>query len=88
VFHRKPPQIQHADLIDLLLHADEPTRKLLLFQALQTGTLGKSEAEEVVAMVGRLERAAAPRSEETAQKATAQEPSAQELAAPQPARAA
>jgi hypothetical protein len=57
----KPPQVPHADLIDLLLDADEPTRKLLLFQALQTGALKKSEAEELIGMVTRLERAASPR---------------------------
>jgi hypothetical protein len=53
--------VPHADLIDLLLDADEPTRKLLLFQALQTGQLKKSEAEELIAQVARLERAASPR---------------------------
>ena len=61
VFNRKPPEVPQADLIDLLLDADEPTRKLLVFQALQTGTLRKSEAEEVMAQVMRLERVAAPR---------------------------
>ena len=61
MFRRKTPQVQsHADLIDLLLDSDEPTRKLLLFQALQAGALMKSEAEEVMAMVARLERAAGP----------------------------
>jgi hypothetical protein len=61
VLNRKLPKVPHADLIDLLLDADEPTRKLLVFQALQTGALKKSEAEEVIAQVARLERAAAPR---------------------------
>ena len=61
VFHRKLPEVPQVDLIDLLLNADEPTRKLLVFQALQTGTLRKSEAEEVMAQVMRLERAAGPR---------------------------
>ena len=69
MLHRKPPQIQHTDLIDVLLTSDEPTRKLLIFQALQSGTLAKSEAEEILAMASRLERAASPRSEETARKA-------------------
>jgi hypothetical protein len=50
-----------ADLIDLLLDADEPTRKLLLFQALQTGVLKKSQAEEVLARVSRLEGVMAPK---------------------------
>lgn len=58
---RKVEQVPHADLIDLLLDADEPTRKLLIFQALQAGLLKKSEAEQVIAQVARLERAAAPR---------------------------
>jgi hypothetical protein len=61
VFKRKLPEVPQADLIDLLLDADEPTRKLLVFQALQTGTLKKSEAEQVMAQVMRLERAAGPR---------------------------
>jgi hypothetical protein len=60
VFHRKLPEVPQADLIDLLLNADEPTRRLLVFEALRAGTLGTSEAEEVMAQVMRLERAAAP----------------------------
>ena len=62
VLNRKLPEVPHADLIDLLLDADEPTRRLLVFQVLQTGALKKSEAEEVIAQVARLERAVAPRS--------------------------
>jgi hypothetical protein len=62
MFSRKVQQVPHADLIDLLLDADDPTRRLLIFQALQAGALKKSEAENVVAQVARLERAAAPRS--------------------------
>jgi hypothetical protein len=61
VFKRKLPEVPQADLIDLLLDADEPTRKLLVFEALRAGTLRTSEAEEVMAQVMRLERAAAPR---------------------------
>lgn len=61
MFTRKLPEVPNADLIDLLLDADQPTRKLLLFQALQTGDLKKSEAEDLMAQVARLERAAAPR---------------------------
>ena len=60
MFTRKLPEVANADLIDLLLDADEPTRKLLLFQALQSGHLKKSEAEELIAQVARLERAAGP----------------------------
>jgi hypothetical protein len=69
VLNRKLPKVPHADLIDLLLDADEPTRRLLIFQVLQTGDLKKSEAEEVIAQVARLERAAAPRSMKAAQAA-------------------
>ena len=61
MFHRKLPEVPQADLIDLLLDADEPTRKLLVFTALQAGTLKKSEADQVMAQVMRLERAAGPR---------------------------
>jgi hypothetical protein len=90
VFRRKPPQVQHTDLIDLLLDSDEPTRRLLLFQALQNGSLKKSEAEEVMATVIRLERAAGPWTDpaarkailkaEAAAKATTQQAPAQESA--------
>ncbi len=71
MFRRKPRDVPHADLIDLLLDADAPTRKLLIFEALQAGTLGKSEADDILAMASRLERAAGPRSEGTAHKAAA-----------------
>jgi hypothetical protein len=50
--------MSRTDLIDLLLDADETTRRLLIFQALQTGALKKSEAEEVVAQIIGIERAA------------------------------
>jgi len=86
LFHRKPPQVPHADLIDLLLDSDEPTRKLLLFQALQSGALAKSEAEEILAMASRLERAAGPRSEETVRNAEAE--ASARTAASAPAKAA
>lgn len=78
MFGRKTQQVQqvqpvpHADLIDLLLDSDEPTRKLLLFEALQTGAIMKSEAEAVLATVARLERAAGPWSEEPARQAAEQ----------------
>jgi hypothetical protein len=65
VFKSKMPEVPQADLIDLLLDADESTRKLLVFQALQAGTLKKSEAESVMAQVLRLERAAGPRESAT-----------------------
>ena len=68
---RKAAQAQdrQADLIDLLLYAYEPTRKLILFQALQTGVVKKSEAEEMIAQVERLERAAGPRTTKVASRA-------------------
>jgi hypothetical protein len=69
MFNRRVPQVPHADLIDLLLDADDETRKLLIFQALQAGSVKKSDAEEVMASVARLERAAAPRSDATARQA-------------------
>jgi hypothetical protein len=49
----------HADIIDLLLDADEHTRKLLIFRALQSGELKKSEAEGLIARMIRLERSVA-----------------------------
>jgi hypothetical protein len=61
VFTRKLPEVPNADLVDLLLDADEPTRKLLLFQALRVGDLKKSEAEKLMSQVVRLERAAMSR---------------------------
>jgi hypothetical protein len=53
--------LSRRDLIDLLLDADELTRRLILFRALQTGALKKSEAEEVVDQMFWIERAADPR---------------------------
>jgi hypothetical protein len=71
VSFRKAAQAQdrQADLIDLLLDADEPTRKLILFQALQTGVVKKSEAEEIIAQVARLERVAGPHTAKVAAQA-------------------
>jgi hypothetical protein len=64
VLSRKQAEVvRHADLIDLLLDSDEPTRKLLVFQALQAGTLKMSEAESVMAQVVRLERHAGPKTD-------------------------
>jgi hypothetical protein len=63
---KKAPEDRYADLIDLLLNADEPTRRLLIFQALQSGVVKKSEAEDVIAQVARLERAASPRQDKVA----------------------
>jgi hypothetical protein len=72
VLSRKVQQVPHADLIDLLLDADEQTRKLLIFQALQTGSVKKSEAEEIMGQVLRLERAAGPRTAKGKSKAAAE----------------
>jgi hypothetical protein len=71
VLTRKLPEVPNADLIDLLLDSDEPTRKLILFQALQSGDVKKSEAEVLIAQVARLERAAAPRRTKTKEAAQA-----------------
>lgn len=71
MFKRKMPEVPQADLIDLLLDADAATRKLLVFRALQAGTLKKSEAETVMAQVMRLERAAAPRHQKAKANPTA-----------------
>ena len=68
---RKQTEVPNADLIDLLLDADEPTRKLLIFQALQSGDLKKSEAEDLIAQVSRLERVAGPRPEPAKSQARA-----------------
>ena len=76
MFHRKLPEVPQADLIDLLLDSDEPTRKVLVFQALQTGTIGKSEAEAVMAQVMRLECAAAPRNLKSKAKPKSQQQAA------------
>jgi hypothetical protein len=57
---RRQPKVAHEDLIDLLLCADEPARRLILFTALKTGELKRSEADGVLQMVVRLERAAGP----------------------------
>ncbi len=60
MLNRKPREVPFSDLIDLLLDSDEETRRLVLFEALQSGEIKKSEAEQVIAQVERLERAAAP----------------------------
>jgi hypothetical protein len=53
-------QDQHADLIDLLLASDEPTRRQILLQSVESGALSRSEADEVMARAVRLERLAGP----------------------------
>lgn len=67
VFRRKQRLVQHvahSDLIDLLLDADEATRRQLISQGIQNGTIGKSEADDLMAQVARLKRAAGPRPSE------------------------
>lgn len=64
MFSRKQPLVQHvehSDLIDLLLDADDGTRRLLMAQAIQSGALNRSEADNVMAQAARLERVAGPR---------------------------
>lgn len=67
VFRRKQRLVQHvahADLIDLLLDADEATRRQLISHGIQNGTFDKSEADDLMARVARLKRAAGPRPSE------------------------
>ena len=59
LFQKTSPQMTQEDLIDLLLDADESARKLIVFQALQSGALKRSQVDEVISQVGRLERAVA-----------------------------
>ena len=59
LFQKTSPSLTQEDLIDLLLDADESARKLIVFQALQSGALKKSQVDEVIGQVGRLERAVA-----------------------------
>jgi hypothetical protein len=66
----------HADLIDLLLDADETTRKQVMLQVLQSGAVRKSEAEELMAQVRRLERVAGPSSPLTTLAMPEQQPGA------------
>jgi len=66
VFNRKQPQaepFEPADWIDLLLDADETTRRLLMLHAIQSRALSRAEAEDLMAQATRLERAAGPRRE-------------------------
>jgi len=68
LFNRKQPQVveqddvPHADLIGLLLDADDTTRDHLMLQVLETGVLKRSEADALMTHVLRLERVASPRS--------------------------
>ena len=64
MFNRKQPEVEdvgHADLIDLLLDSDETTRWQLMAQAVQSGALDRSEADDLMALAARLERVAGPR---------------------------
>ena len=67
VFSRKKRVVQHvahADLIDLLLNADEAARRQLVSHGIQSGTFGQGEADDLLAQVARLKRAAGPRPSE------------------------
>ena len=64
MFNRKRPRVElveNADLIDLLLHSDQATRRQLVSEAIGTGALTASKAEDLLAQAARLERAAGPR---------------------------
>jgi hypothetical protein len=67
LFNRKQGQAQdadedlEADVIDLLLAADEPTRRQLMLRAVESGALSRAEADQLLAQVLRLERVAGPR---------------------------
>ena len=61
MFNRKQVQFEPSDFIDLLLDADEATRRQLVSQAVQSGTLSRSEADDLMAQAARLERVAGPR---------------------------
>ena len=66
MFNRKPPHAEHVedcDMIDLLLDADDVTRRQLVEHAIQSGALSKSEADDLMAQTARLERAAGSRRE-------------------------
>ena len=70
MFIRKRPRVEpveHADMIDLLLHSDQATRRQLVSQAIQTGTISASKAEDLLAQAARLERVAGPQSFEPVQ---------------------
>ncbi|MGD0121904.1 MAG: hypothetical protein ABSC46_05010 [Candidatus Limnocylindrales bacterium] len=67
MFNRRQPEVEdvgHVDLIDLLLDADEATRRRLMSQAIQSGALNRSEAEDLMTQAARLELAAGPRPSE------------------------
>jgi hypothetical protein len=72
VFNRKQVQFEPSDFIDLLLDADEATRRQLVFQAVQSGTLSRSEADDLMAQTTRLERVAGPRLTEPTEEAVPQ----------------
>jgi hypothetical protein len=61
VFSRKQPKAEQSRsdaqsaLVEMLLEADELERRQLLLIALQTGELKKSEANDLLRLVDRLE---------------------------------
>jgi len=67
VFHRQSAEFVNAEIMDLLLDADEPTRQILVSQL--THQIKHDELERILLQVARLERAAAPQSELTMERA-------------------
>ncbi len=67
IFSRKQPkeELDRADvqsaLVEMLLDADDLDRRRLLLMALQTGELKKSEANDLLRLVERLESVSSPR---------------------------
>jgi hypothetical protein len=67
IFSRKQPKDEgnsadvQAALVEMLLDASELDRRRLLLMALQTGELKKSEANDLLRLVQRLELATGPR---------------------------
>ena len=67
-----PDDVKHADLIDLLLDADDTTRDMLMLHVLESGQLKRSEADALMVQVQRLERVAGPRTPRPAATETEQ----------------
>ena len=67
IFSRKQPkeEVDRADvqaaLVEMLLDAGDLDRRRLLLMALQTGELKKSEANDLLRLVERLESVSGPR---------------------------
>jgi hypothetical protein len=74
VFRKKMPEPEHTELIDRLLNVDPAERKMVIFEALQTGEIRGHEVDGVLGLVARLERVAAPQSKSA--PTSAQQPAA------------